>query len=253
MILKFQEVIMRAMDVMTQPIISVGPNDTTVHAVRLMLQKRISGLPVIDQFGRLVGMVTEGDFLRRAETSTQRQRPRWLEFLVGPGRMADEYVHTHGRKISDVMSPDPVTVAEETPLEQIVTLMEKRRIKRVPVMRGEQVVGMVSRANLLHALARLSGEARPAVVSDRTIREQLMAELGKEKWAPTAAIEVIVRDGTVDLWGTITDERERQALIVAAENIPGVTGVNDHLAWVDPTSGMVFGPQEAPPKAASGG
>jgi len=245
-----QEVIMKAKDVMTRPVISVEPNDTIAHAVRLMLQKRISGLPVIDQFGRLVGMVTEGDFLRRAETSTQRQRPRWLEFLVGPGRMADEYVHTHSRKINDVMTPDPVTVEEGTSLEQIVTLMEKRRIKRVPVMHGEQVAGMVSRANLLHALARLSGEARPAVVGDQTIREKLLAELGKEKWAPTGAIEVIVRDGAVDLWGTITDERERQALIVAAENIAGVKSVHDNLTWVDPTSGMVFGPQEEPPRAA---
>jgi CBS-domain-containing membrane protein len=235
---------MKAQDIMTQPVVSVGPNDTIGRAIRVMLQKHISGLPVIDPAGRLVGIVTEGDFLRRVETTTERKRPRWLEFLAGPGRMADEYVHTHGRKISEVMSIDLVTVAEDTPLENVVTLMEKKRIKRVPVVRDEKVVGIVSRANLLHALASLSGETEPTAVDDKAIRERIQAEFAKEKWAPAALIEVIVRDGVVDLWGTITDERERQALIVAAENVAGVKSVNDHLAWIEPMSGMLFMPPD---------
>lgn len=238
------EVAMKAKDVMTRSVVSVGPNDTIARAIRLMLQKRISGLPVIDSFDRLVGIVTEGDFLRRAETATHRQRPRWLEFFVGPGRMADEYVHTHGRKIHEVMTTEPQTVTEEVPLEELVTLMEKRRIKRVPVVRGDKVVGIVSRANLLHALASLSAEATPANVDDQTIRERLLAELAKEKWTPLAGLDIVVRGGIVDLWGTITDERERQALIVVAENIPGVKGVKDHLAWIDPMSGMAFLPPD---------
>lgn len=233
---------MKAQDVMTEYVISIGPNDTIARAIRLMLQEHVSGLPVIDSFGRLVGIVTEGDFLRRAETTTQRRRPRWLEFFVGPGKLADEYVHTHGRKISEVMTTDPATVTEQTPLEEVVALMEKRRIKRVPVVRGDRVVGIVSRANLLHALASMVGEVTPTAGDDRQIRERLLTELSKEKWAPVGALEVIVRDGVVSLWGTITDERERQALIVAAENVPGVRRVNDHVAWIEPTSGMVFQP-----------
>jgi CBS domain-containing protein len=236
---------MQAQDVMTQHVISVGPNDTLGRAVRVMLQNDISGLPVLDAAtGTLLGMITEGDLLRPAETATQRRRPRWLEFFAGPGRLADEYTHAHGRKVSEIMTNDPVTVTEETPLEEVVTLMEKRRIKRVPVVRGDKVVGIVSRANLLHALARLSGEAKPTSTDDQTIRAHLMAELGKERWAPTGAIDIIVRDGAIDLWGSITDERERQALIVAAENIPGVKGVKDHVAWVDPMSGMSFLPSD---------
>ena len=237
---------MQAQDVMTQHVISVSPDDTIARAIRLMLQEQISGLPVLDGSGRLVGVVTEGDFLRRAETATERKRPRWLEFLAGPGRLADEYVHAHGRKVGEIMTADPVTVVEDTPLEEVVALMEKRRVKRIPVVRGDKVVGIVSRANLLHALARLAVEVAPTKATDTTIREQLLAKLGKEKWAPTGAIEVIVRNGVVDLWGTITDERERQALIVAAENIPGVKRVNDHVAWVDTMSGMVFQPSEEP-------
>lgn len=235
---------MKAKDVMTRSVISVVPDDSITRAIRLMLQHRISGLPVIDVDGRLQGVVTEGDFLRRAETATQRQRPRWLEFLISPGRLASEYVETHGRKISDVMTADPVTVTEDALLEEVVALMEKRRIKRLPVMRGDSVVGILSRANLLHALAGLSDEAKPVSVDDQKIREAFLDELKQEKWGPTHMIDVTVHDGVIHLWGSITDERERQALIVAAENTPGVRRVKDHVAWIEPTSGMVIMPPD---------
>ena len=238
---------MKARDVMTSPVVSVEPEDSVLQAVRIMLQRRVSGLPVIDGNGRLVGIVTEGDFLRRAETETQRQRARWLEFLVGPGKLAQEYAASHGRKVREVMTPDPVTVTEDAPLAEVVGLMEKRQIKRLPVMRGQEVVGILSRANLLHALASVAREARPGGQSDDAIRTQLLAELGRQPWAPVALINPIVRDGVVELWGTITDERERQALLVAAENVPGVKAVHDRLAWVDATSGMVIYQSNEPP------
>jgi CBS domain-containing protein len=240
---------MQVKDIMTSPVVSIEPDTSVTQAIRIMLQRHISGLPVVDQDGRLTGIVTEGDLLRRAETGTERKRPRWLEFLVGPGRLADEYTRTHGRKVTDVMTADPQTVTEDTPLEEVVKLMEKRRIKRVPVVRGETVVGIVSRANLLHALAGVVREVKPALASDQAIREQLMAELARQSWAPIALIDIVVRNGVVELWGTVTDERERQAIKVAAENIPGVKAVNDHLAWVDPTSGMVFYQPNEPPAA----
>ena len=206
-----------------------------------MLQNHISGLPVVDADGRLQGMLTEGDLLRRAELATQRQRTRWIAFLLGPGRLADEYVQTHGRKVSEIMTLDPVTVAEDTPLEQVVSVMEKRRIKRVPVVRGEKVLGIISRANLLYALASIARQAKHVSLDDRAIRERLLTELEGQSWAPTRSLDIIVRDGVVELWGTITDERERQATIVAAENIPGVKRVEDHLAWIDPMTGIVIG------------
>jgi CBS domain-containing protein len=246
-----KEAAMKAQDVMTRNVVSISSDDTVTHAIQIMLQKRISGLPVIDAAGRLAGIVTEGDFLRRAETATQRKRPRWLEFVLGPGHLADEYVRTHGRKVSEVMTSEPVTVTEDTPLEDLVTLMEKRHIKRVPVVRGDKVVGLVSRANLLRALASVSAEVKPAAGDDNTIRDRILAEFKKEKWAPVVSIDVTVRDGNVGLWGTISDERERQALIVVAENVPGVKKVTDHLAWIEPMSGMVMLPQdEEIPKAS---
>jgi CBS domain-containing protein len=231
---------MKVKDIMTSPVISIEPDATILQAIRMMLQRHISGLPVVDGSGRLVGIVTEGDFLRRAETGTQRQRPRWLEFLMGPGRLADEYTRTHARKVGEVMTLEPVTITEDTPLEEAVHMMERRRFKRLPVVRNDQLVGIISRANLLHALASLAPEMKPQSVDDATIREQLMAELQKQSWAPTALLDVVVRNGVVELWGSITDDRERQALKVAAENIPGVKSVVDHLVWVDPTSGMMF-------------
>lgn len=239
---------MKAKDIMTTAVTTVARSSTVAHAIRLMLQKKISGLPVVDDAGRVVGMVTEGDLLRRAETGTERRRPRWLEFLLGPGRLADEYTHAHGRKIEEVMTLSPVTAGEDTSLDEIVHLMEKGQIKRVPIMRGDQLVGIVSRANLLHALASLSREAKPVSQNDGSIREQLLKNLEKQPWAPVGALDITVRDGMVELWGAITDERERQALIVAAENIPGVKGVKDHLAWIDTTTGMLF---EAPAEQAS--
>lgn len=233
---------MKAKDIMTSPVVSVELNATVIQAVDVMLQKRISGLPVIDKDGRLVGMVTEGDFLRRVETGTQRLRPRWIEFLFGPGRLADEYTHSHSRKVADVMTPDPITVSEDTALEEIVDLMEKHQIKRVPVVSGQLLAGIVSRANLLHALAIASREAQPNVQSDEGIRSQLLAEFARQKQGLLAPIYVnpIVRNAVVELWGTITDERERRALIVAAENVPGVKEVRDHIVLVDLISGMVI-------------
>ena len=235
---------MQAKDVMTRDVISVAPDATVLLAARLMLQHHISGLPVIDSSGKLVGVLSEGDFLRRQETQTQRRRSRWLEFLMGPGRTAGEYIHSHGSKVSEVMTEDVRTVGEDTPLEDIVELMERHRIKRVPVLRGKQVVGIVTRSNLMHAMVSLVRQAPPTAMDDTAIREQLLAEMKREQWAPAAMTTVVVRDGVVELWGVVIDDRQRQALTIAAENIPGVKAVKDHLVWVEPTSGMTIEPQE---------
>jgi CBS domain-containing protein len=242
---------MRAGDVMMQKVISVGLDATAAQAVDLMLKHRISGLPVVDSGARVVGIITEGDFLRRAELGTQRRRSRWLEFLIGPGRLASEYVHTHGRKVSELMTPDPYMVTEETPLEEVVQTMERRRIKRLPVVREGQLVGIVSRANLLQALATLSRHAKKGAIRDATIRKRVLAELSKQSWAQAGLTNVIVQGGVVDLWGSIMDERERQAMIVAAENVPGVKQVRDHLVWIEPVSGMTVYSEEPAAAPAS--
>jgi CBS domain-containing protein len=234
---------MKAVDVMTRNVVSVNLDSSVFEAAQRMILNRISGLPVLNASGELVGVVTEGDLLRRAETGTERRRPSWLEFFLGQGRLADEYVRSHGRKIGDVMTPGPETIVEETPLDEIVAIMEQKRIKRLPVMRGEHMVGIVSRANLVQALATLARETADPLPNDATLRELVLAEIDKQPWSPGALINVIVRDGVVELWGTILDERKRQAVRVVAENVPGTRQVKDHLVWVEPMSGMVV---EAP-------
>ena len=236
---------MKAKDVMTQRVISVEPSATILKAARLMLQNRISGIPVVDGEGNLVGIVTEGDFLRRSETATERNRPRWLQFLLGSGQIADDYVRSHGRKVDEVMTRDPHSITEDTPLEEIVKLMEKYHIKRLPVVRGRRLVGIVSRANLLHALTSVARHVKPVATGDEQIRTRLLKELDKEKWAPAALVNVVVRNGVVELCGTITGERQRAALKVMAENVPGVKTVHDHLAWVEPMSGtLLYSPED---------
>jgi CBS domain-containing protein len=231
--------VMNVSDVMTPNVLSVPPEATVVVAAQLMLQKQISGVPVIDDQGSLVGIVTEGDFLRRAETDTGRRRPRWLEFLMGAGRLADEYVRISGRKVRDVMTGKVQTVPPDAPLERVVWLMERHNIKRVPVVDNGKLVGIVTRANLLHAVANFAPEIGPLSVEDATIRRRFLAALKDQSWAPITPVDVTVKEGVVQLSGVITDERQRQALRVVAENIPGVKNVEDNIVWVEPVSGMV--------------
>ena len=237
---------MKARDVMTRDVVSIGPDATVLQAARLLLQHHISGLPVVDMDNELVGILSEGDFLRRRETATERRRSRWLEFLMGPGKIASEYTHSHGQKVAEVMTDEVQTVDEDADLEAVVELMEKHRIKRVPVTRGGRMTGIVTRSNLMHAMVSMARGEPAAPKGDAEIRERLLAEIKTQEWAPAAMVNVVVRDGVVELWGAVIDDRQRAALKVAAENIPGVTAVKDHLVWIEPTSGMVIeSPEDA--------
>ena len=232
---------MQASELMTPHAVTVRDDASVAEAIRVMLDRRISGLPVVDANGELVGIVTEGDFLRRAETGTERHRPRWLEFLVGAGKVADEYAHAHGRRVAEVMTREVVTVAENAPIGELVKLMETHRIKRLPVVRNGRLLGIVCRADLLHVIAGLAQRAElPTAADDSTIREQILAGLTAETWAPRATVNPVVSNGVVHLHGTIFDERQRQALRVLAENIAGVKSVSDHLIWIEPVTGPVI-------------
>lgn len=228
---------MRAHQIMTRSVITVAPDATVLEAANLMLRHHVSGLPVVDTAGKLVGIVSEGDFIRRSEIGTQKKRGRWLRFLLGAGATATDYVRENGRRISEVMTVDPVTVTEETPLDQIVSSMERHGVKRLPVMRDGKLVGIVSRANLLQAVAGLARDVPDPTADDDHIRSRIVAAIEKNDWSPFG-LNVIVRDGIVHLSGVITEESSRQAAIVAAENTAGVSKVHDHLCWIDTMSGM---------------
>jgi CBS domain-containing protein len=226
---------MRAMDVMTTNVITVDP-DTSVQALATLLSERgISGVPVVGKDGRLVGIVSEGDLLHRAETGTerrtQRRRSRWFDTFAADQEAARDYVKAHGRTVREIMTREVISVSDTTELADIATLLETRRIRRVPVVRDGKLVGIVSRANLVRALAITKSEPETDADSDdRTIRQRLLAELQGHEWVHMWAADVIVRDRVVHLW--FSDDRsddERQALRVAAENIPGVREVQEHI------------------------
>jgi CBS domain-containing protein len=234
---------MRAHQIMTRHVITVATNAPIVEAANSMLQNHISGLPVVDDAGKLVGIVSQGDFIRRAEIGTQRKRGRWLKLLLGPGKVASDFVHERGRKVGEIMTLDPCTVTEDATLEDVVRLMEQNNVKRLPVMRGDQLVGIVTRSNILQAVAELAREIPDPTADDDHIRNHIITSIEKTDWGPFG-LGVIVRNGNVYLSGVITNERSRQAAIVAAENVSGVRKVHDHLCWVEPMSGMYLNSQE---------
>jgi len=244
---------MRAHQIMTRPVITVTPETTIVEAANTMLQKHVSGLPVIDAAGKLVGIVSEGDFIRRGEIGTQRKRGRFLKFILGPGQAATDFVHEHGRKVAEIMTPQllTITITEDTALDEIVELMEKNSVKRLPVMRGDKIVGIVSRANLLQAVASLAREIPDPTADDDHIRNRVIDTIEKNDWCPFG-LSVIVRGGVVHLSGVVTEERSRKAAVVAAENVTGVTKVHDHLCWVDTMSGMYLNSPEDDQLAKAG-
>ena len=235
---------MNVADIMTRQVISVTPQTTIAEAARLLLDHRISGLPVVDPDGAVVGIITEGDLLHRVETGTQRRHSHWLEFLIAPGRLAREYIDANARNVGELMSEDVVSVTPRDSLPEVIRLMEHHHVKRLPVIEAGRLVGIVSRANLvralLHNLAEPPGNpAGDAVAGDAEIRDRILAEIAKQPWGPRASVDVRVAAGIVELYGSITDERERTALRVLAENQPGVKAVRDHLVWIEPLSGFV--------------
>ncbi len=223
--------------VMTSPAIAVRPETPIADAAKIMLDNHISGLPVVNANGDVVGIVSEGDFVRRAELRTERKRFWLLDFLTSPGKLADEYVLTHGRTVDEVMTCDVVTVKPTTMLAEAVDLMEKHHVKRLPVVSRGKLVGIVSRSDLLKTLTRYL----PAPLSnakDREIEAAIINELAAQSWGRGGSIRVKVVDGVAELSGGILDERERLAAKVAAENTPGVRAVSDQLVYIDPLIGI---------------
>lgn len=218
---------MKARDVMGTCVISVGP-DLLVQAVANTLVKNgISAVPVVDHAGKLLGIVSEGDLVRRAETHTEHRSAWWLDMLGSARKGAADFVKSHGRKAKDVMTTAVVTAEPETSLSDIADMMERHGIKRVPIMHDGQIIGIVSRANLVQALA--SGQTDLDVSpSDEELREAVVAKLRGQRWGQSM-INVLVQRGIVDLWGVVDSEDEKKAVRIAAEETPGVSAVNDNL------------------------
>ncbi len=220
---------MKAADVMTARVITARPDVSVGALAALMGDNGISAVPIVDADERLVGIVSEGDLVRRSETGTERRRGWWLRAFAEPETLAAEYVKAHGRRAADVMTREIVSVTEDTPIADIADVLERRRIKRVPVLRDGKLVGIVSRANLVRALAAMPPQRGELAADDGAIRAQLADELKRSGFGSTVAASVIVAEGTVHLWGFYHSDSEHKAIRVAAEGIPGVREVVDHL------------------------
>ncbi|MET3650596.1 CBS domain-containing protein [Dyella japonica] len=228
---------MKVSDAMNGQVRTALASDDVVLAMQIMVGAKVSGLPVVDGEGALVGILTEGDLLRRPEIDTVRQRPRWLEVILGPRRLAQEYVDTHSRRVADLMTADVVTIDEDAPLSEAVSLMEEHHIRRLPVTHKGQLNGMLSRSDLLRAFIHaVPRRAETVDVSDAHIRECIDNEILRCPWITRSAIVVAVERGVVEIDGVVTNEAMRDAVRVLAENVPGVHAVRNRLTIEDPAT-----------------
>ena len=219
---------MNAADVMTPDVICAAPDTPLSELTRLMLEHHVGALPIVAG-GRIVGIVSESDLLHRVEAGGGPRPARWLELMTSTDRLANDYTRSHGRRAAEIMTHDVVSVTDTTPIAEIAHLLETRGIKRVPVTRDGRLVGIVSRRNLLQAMATALA-AVPVAADDRTIRDAFYAELRRQPWAVSAgAVSAVVTEGVVHLWGIAPDAAVQQAIVVVAENIPGVRDVEDHM------------------------
>ena len=222
---------MKAKDIMVTNVMTVGPEASVRQAAEILFKNRISALPVVDERGELIGIVSEGDLARRAELETDDRRSWWLEIFSRESKekLAIEYVRSHARRVKDVMTRSVVTASPTTSLRNIAALLEKHRIKRVPILAKGRVVGIVSRANLIQALAGLREEDPQSATSDSMIRKKVMAQFKSEQWSKHALLNAMVQDGTVKLWGVVDSEAEKEAARVAVEQVAGVRAIENNV------------------------
>ncbi|WP_342216519.1 CBS domain-containing protein [Mesorhizobium sp. 113-3-3] len=237
---RHQEAGMRAEAIMTKPVVTVGPGASIADAAELMLSGKFGCLPVVGDDGSVAGILSEGDFLRRKELGTQQVRPRWLELVAGPGKIAKDYVLANGRRVHEVMTRQVVSAPPEATLAEIVGLMTANNVKNIPIIRAGKPVGIVTRTDLMRALVRALPQSGATTADDESIRRNVLQELRGQAWSGGDLIGVKVDHGTVELSGAIFDERQREAAVVAAENVAGVKAVKDSLFRAGPFSVLLI-------------
>jgi CBS domain-containing protein len=227
----------KAADLMVEDVLTVRPATSVAELARLLVENRISAVPVLDDSGALVGIVSEGDLLRRGETGTERHRSWWLELLVGNATLAGEYVKARGRTVADVMTREVVTADEATPLARLAELMETHHVKRLPILRGKRLVGIVSRADLVAALAAPQAAA-PGGAAQGSVRAAFLAALRAQPWGRAAAIRATARGGVLYLHGVVGTAEEKRAVELLARGTPGVRELRSDLAVLNPLPPM---------------
>jgi len=221
---------------MTPNVIGVPETASLWDALKLMVSRNVSALVIFDAIGAPIGILSEGDLMRRAELGAEKKRPRWLEFLIGGGRAARDYARSHGRRVDEIMTRGILSVEASAEIAEAVDLMLHAKVRRLLVLQGSAPVGILSRSDLVRALMR-AAPAEPQPCTDAEILAAVEAEIAAQSWAPAAGVRVRVEDGVVTLEGAISEDSLRGGLKVLVENVPGVKAVHDRLAWIEPNSG----------------
>jgi len=220
---------MQAIDVMVRDVVTVHPETDVADAIKLLAENDLSALPVVDDQGQLVGIISEADFIHRVEIGTEKHRPWLLESLTGATTLAEEFAKSHGKKVGEIMTTDVVAATEDAALAEIAGLFERHRIKRVPIVRAGKVVGVVSQSNLIQALASAVRVSQAPNDTDRRIRDEILFRLKQQDWTDFGSRNVTVSGGVVHLWGLINSDTERHAMTALAESVPGVSAVRDEM------------------------
>jgi CBS-domain-containing membrane protein len=220
---------MNASDVMVHDVVTIGPDEPVSKAVQLMVDHDISALPVVDDDRRVIGVLSEADLIHREKIGTEKHRAWWLEAIMPASVLALDYAKSHGRKVSELMSENVISAAEDTPLSEIASLLEKHRIKRIPILKDGKLIGIVSRSNLIQALASAPPKVEGDQVADRGIRAAILARLAEQSWTGFGERNVVVTNGVVHLWGLVSSPEEYKALLAFAESVPGVREMSDEM------------------------
>jgi CBS domain-containing protein len=220
---------MKARDVMVREVITIGPHADIAEAEKLMIAHDVSALPVVDADEHVVGMLSEADFLEREELAGERLHVDWFESLFSSKKLAEGYAKAHGKRVDQLMSRQLISAREDTPLDEVAALLERHHIKRVPILRDGRLVGIVSRRNLIQALASGKLATHPTVDDDHALRMEILSRLEQQRWTQFGGRNVVVQNGTVHLWGLVSSAEERRALVALCENVPGVTTVVDEM------------------------
>jgi len=222
---------MRASDIMVRDVVTVRPDTQVADAVKLLGEHDVSALPVVDGHGHLIGIISESDLIHRVEIGTEKHHPWWLEAVSGAAALAEDFAKSHGKTVDEVMTTEVVSAAEDMPLSEVAALLERKRIKRVPIVRHGKLVGVISRSNLVQAVASVieHNHGEDAHHGDVEIRRELLTRMEQQAWTDFGSRNVIVSDGVVHLWGLVSSEAEHKALLALAEGVPGVARVSDEM------------------------
>jgi CBS domain-containing protein len=220
---------MKACDIMVRNVITTRPQASVSEVAKLLVDNDISALPVVDGTGHVVGVISEADLMRREELGSEKTRPWWLEAITPGATLAEEFAQSHGKRVEELMSSQVISATEDASLGEIASLLEKHRIKRVPILKGGKLVGVVSRSNLVQALASAKSEVVTAAQTDHMLRAEIVARLAEQQWTDFGERNVIVVNGVANLWGLVGSPSERKALTTLVEGVPGVTEVRDEM------------------------